>query len=296
MSYLIQQLVTGLAVGGTYALVALGFVLIFGVLNMLNIAHAQTLMLAPLALVLALNAGVPLVLAVPLCLLATLLFSYLNYLISIRPFTGARQRGNYLAPFIASFGVSMAVENVLGGALGSEMRPFPLTFGSTMWSLGPINLVPMQVISLLVVGTVLAGLGWVVTRTALGRQMRAVAESHAIAEILGISAPRTTLIAIAIASLLGSVSGLLLAAGIGGVSPFTGLEYGLKGLVVMIIGGVSSLAGAVVVGLFLGVTEAFVTSFLSSEYRDVITYGVLFLVLLVRPQGLFRAASKEVRP
>ena len=126
--------------------------------------------------------------------------------------------------------------------------------------------------------------------------MRAVAESHMVAEILGIPARRTTLIAIAIASLLGSVSGLLLAAGVGGVSPFTGLEYGLKGLVVMIIGGVSSLAGAVVVGLFVGVTEAFVTSFLSSEYRDVITYGVLFLVLLFRPQGLFAASSKEVRP
>ena len=158
MSYFIQQLVTGLAVGGTYALVALGFVLIFGVLNMLNIAHAQTLMLAPMFLVLALNAGLPLALAFIVCLAGTLVFSYLNYLVSIRPFAGSKPRGNYLAPFIASFGVSMFVENVMGGALGSEMRPFPLTFGSTMWSLGSINLVPMQVISLAVVATVLVGL------------------------------------------------------------------------------------------------------------------------------------------
>src|SRR2546423_4439367 len=120
MTYFIQQLVTGLAVGGTYALVALGFVLYFGVLNILNIAHAQTLMLAPALIVVLMQAGVAWPLAVVAAVALTFVYSYLVYIVSMKPFTRPGREASYLAPFVASFGVSMLTENLASTFLGSQ--------------------------------------------------------------------------------------------------------------------------------------------------------------------------------
>jgi branched-chain amino acid transport system permease protein len=126
--------------------------------------------------------------------------------------------------------------------------------------------------------------------------MRSVAENRAVAEAQGISADRTTVQTVLVATFLGVVAGFLFAAGTTSVSAFVGLEYGLKGMVVMIIGGVTSLAGAVVAGLLLGVLETGITAYVSSTYQDTITFGLLFLILLIRPQGLFTILSREGRP
>jgi branched-chain amino acid transport system permease protein len=296
MAYFLQQLVTGLAVGGTYALVALGFVLYFGVLNILNIAHAQTLMLAPVLIVVLMRAGTAWPIAVAAAIVLTFVYSYAVYMVAMKPFTRPGREASYLAPFVASFGVSMLTENLASTWLGSQPLSFPLRLPVDVWHVGPVAVVPIQAVGLLICCVLMLALGWVVARTGFGRAMRAVAENRAVAEAQGISADRTTVITVVIATFLGVVAGLLFAAGTTSVSPFVGLEYGLKGLVVMIIGGVTSLAGAVVAGLLVGLLETGITAYVSSTYQDTITFGLLFLILLVRPQGLFTILSREGRP
>jgi branched-chain amino acid transport system permease protein len=297
MEFFIQLLVGGLSIGGTYALVALGFVLIFGVANVLNIAHAQSIMLAPFFLfILIEQAKLPLSLAAPLALFMSVLIAMFVYYAAIRPFLIIGKRSGYLAPFITSFGASLFIENIFATIFGSSSHPFPLEIQREVWRLGNIIFVPMQIYSMVCVFIATVFLAWVVNRSAIGRSMRAVAENPIVAASQGISARITIMLTISIATLLAAISGILFSAANNELSAFMGMEYGLKGLVVMIIGGVNSLPGAVVAGLMLGVTESFAVGYLSSSYSMVISFGLLFVILLFRPNGLFASASREARP
>ncbi|MFM9887104.1 MAG: branched-chain amino acid ABC transporter permease [Burkholderiales bacterium] len=295
MEFVVQQLISGLAMGGTYALVALGFVLIFGVLNILNIAHIQTIMLAPISFALIVGQGVPIAVAVVLSLAITVLFGAAVFLIGLKPFVRPGRKSTYLAPFIASFGISLFVEHLVGAQLGSDPRSFPMPTQIDLWQIGKVFIVPINVINLAIVAILLVAFALIINRTDFGRAMRAVAENAEVAAAQGISVDRTILITVIGASVLGGISGLLFAADSRIVSPFMGLDYGLKGLVVMIVGGVASPVGAVIAGLLLGVLEAVTVAYVSSVYRDVITFGLLFAVLIIRPQGLFVVASREAR-
>jgi branched-chain amino acid transport system permease protein len=296
MEFIIQQIVTGLSVGGTYALIAIGFVMIFGVLNVLNIAHSQSIMIAPVALTLLVEAGV----SVPLAILAAFLITFATMLavhaIAVRPFIKLFTKADPLTPFIATFGLTVLIENGVSAFIGSQSRSFALEMPAEVWTVAGVTLVPMQVVSLLTTVVLVSGLSWLVTKTAVGRAMRAVAENPVVAEANRISSQFIIVVTVLLAALIGSIAGILFAAESGGVAAFMGLDYGLKGMVVMIVGGVTSLTGATVAGLALGLLEAVTAGFVSSTYRDVITYGALFLVLLLRPQGLFKILSREARP
>jgi branched-chain amino acid transport system permease protein len=296
MEFAVQQIISGLALGASYSLVALGFVLTFGVLNILNIAHVQTIMIAPMALALLIEAGLPAIVAVPLALLATVLFGSLVFLLGLKPFVASRGRATYLAPFIASFGISLLVENLVATVLGSDPRPFPMPLPNDLWHVGDFEIVPTDIIGLGVVALTLVILALVVNWTNFGRAMRAVAENPDVAAAQGISVAHTVLITVMSASLLGGISGLLFAAESFSEAPFMGLDYGLKGLVVMILGGVTSPVGAVVTGLGLGVVESLTETYVSSVFRDVITFALLFAALILRPQGMFAGSSREARP
>jgi len=296
MDFGIQQIVSGLAIGGSYSLVALGFVLTFGVLNILNIAHVQTIMIAPIALALLIAGGLAPGLAMPLSLVITVAFGGVVFVVGLRPFLAHFRPTSNLASFIASFGISLFVENLVGAQLGSDPRSFPIPMPEGLWRIGGIEVVPIDCITLAVVVIVLVALALVVNRTNFGRAMRAVAENADVAAAQGISVERTILLTVLSASLLGGISGLLFAAESYSESPFMGFDYGLKGLVAMIVGGVTSPAGAVLAGLLLGLAEAATEAYLSSTFRDVITFGLLFAVLILRPQGLFVGTTKGVRP
>ena len=297
MGYFVQQLVTGLAAGGTYALVAIGFVLVFGVSNILNIAHGETVMLAPAFFILCVQSlHVGIVPAAVLAVAATVACGLLIHTLGVRPFLRKGLESEYLAPLIATFGISLLIEHGMSLLFGTQPRSFPIEIPRAVWRVGSIAFVPMQVIGLLLAAALVLALALVVTRTDFGRAMRAVAENAAVAETLGIGAARTTYVTTAVAAALGATAGLLFAAGTNSVSAFMGTEYGLKGLVVMIVGGVTSLPGAVPAGVLLGVVESLVTGFISSSYSNVITFGILVVVLLLKPQGLFASASREARP
>ena len=133
MDFFIQQIVSGMSVGSTYALVALGFVLIFGVLNILNIAHAQTIMITPMSMIFLVKAGIPLTWAALLALAISVLFGVATFYLTLKPFLKTSRKAAYLAPFIATFGLLLFVENFLGAELGSEPRSFPTPAPRGLW-------------------------------------------------------------------------------------------------------------------------------------------------------------------
>lgn len=300
LTQFIQATVTGLSTGGTYALVALGFVLIFGVANVLNIAHAETVMLAPLiTVVLASNLGVPVAVALVASVVLTVAAGCLVHALAVQPFV-LRQRQNgkvdALAPLIATFGASLAISHAAGQYFGTSAKPFSLNLASTTWNWGGVRVAPSQLLSLTVVVFLTAAIGYLVHRSQFGRSMRAVAENPSVAESMGIDVGKIVLLTTALAAFLGGTAGLLFAAGSNSVTAFMGIAYGLKGLIVMIVGGVSSPSGAVMGGLLLGLVESYTITYISSTFVTVVTFGLLFLVLIAKPRGLVAAAAQEARP
>lgn len=296
---IVQELVNGVSTGGTYALSAVGFVLIFGVANVLNIAQAETIMLCPTFAVLLSLGGVPAWPAIVLAVVLTAAVGMCIHVTAISPFLKRERRGQrqeFLGPLIATFGLSLFFSHLAGQYLGTEPRPFPLDAGGAVWRVGGLLIGRMQVVGLGVVAVLVLVLALVIKATAFGRAMRAVAENPGTSEGIGIPTNRVAAATAMIAAVLGGVAGLLFAADTNSVTPFMGLSYGLKGLVVMIVGGVTSMPGAIVAGVLLGVTESLVGSFLSSSYVDVVAFGLLFAVLLIRPRGLFVGSAREARP
>ena len=299
MAQFLQYLISGVAQGATYALVALGFALIFGVSNILNIAHVETVMLAPaFAVILAAHTHLSPVLGLVIAFVLTVLAALAMHGVAVQPFLNRRRGpGSLLAPLIAALGVSIVVENVLSKQIGTSGAPFPLSVPTKVWHLpGSILLAPMDVVTICVTLILLLALGSLITRTDFGRSMRAVAENGLVARSLGISITRTVLIATIIAGSLGAIAGLLFAANTNSVTPSMGLSYGLIGLVALIIGGVTRLGGAVIAALGIGIVQAMSTGYLSSSYTTPITFGIMIVFLILRPQGVFAGVSREARP
>ena len=297
MEFFLQQFLIGLADGGTYALVALGFGLIFGVSHILNIAHAQTIMLAPALIVMFAMHGMGGGLAVPVAVLATVAIAVAVHFVGVQPFTSTRRRADHLAPLIATFGISMVIEYTVAKRIGTVGQPFPIDVPRKPWELpGGVLVEPIGVIGIVVAALALLALVLVVGRTDFGRRMRAVAENPAVASSLGVSPTVTRVVTSAIAGLLGAGAGLIFAASTNTVHPFMGLTYGLTGLVALIVGGVSRLSGAVVAALLIGQLQAMTNGYLSGDYSVMFTFGLLIVVLLVRPQGIFAMRAQGARP
>lgn len=296
MAETIQTLVTGLSVGGTYALVALGLVLIFGVVNILNIGQLETVMLAPVLFVLLANAGIPVIVAISLSILLTLVASALIHVIGVRPFTARTRRGqrvDYLAPLVATFGLATLIAHGMSRWVGTQPVNFPIETPQSLWYVGEVALVPMQVIDLATVSLILLIMVLVMRRSSFGLSLRVVAEGPTMADCLGINSERVALATAVVAGFLGSVAGLLLSATTNSVSAFMGLDYGLMGLVAMIVGGISSPVGAVLSGLLIGVVQAFATSIISSTLAPLIVYTLLIIILLIKPHGLMGRTVEE---
>lgn len=298
MELFLQQLISGLAVGGTYALVALGFGLIFGVSNILNIAHGETIMLAPaIAVILSEHTDWPGVVLIIFGLGGTLIAATLMHLVGVQPFVSRKQEVHHLAPLIATFGIVLIVSNLMAKEIGTIGRPFPIALPRNVWRLpGGILVEPMDVATLAIALVLVASLTALITRTDFGRAMRAVAENQTVAATHGISVTRTILITTILAGGLGAVAGFLFAASTNTVTPFMGLTFGLTGLVALIIGGVTRLSGAVAAGLIIGIIQSMTGAYISSQYVTVVTFGLLIVILLVRPTGLVAMVSREGRP
>jgi branched-chain amino acid transport system permease protein len=286
-----QQIINGLFLGSIYALFALGYTLVFGVLDILNLAHAGVFMLASfVALTLVGAVGLHITVALPLAVLFAGLLGIVLERVAFRPLRG--RADSNISGLISSLAMFAVFEALALEVWGPNVSRFP--FGTI-----PDKLMPLfgGVVSRLQLTILAVALGmfilltWLVNRTRLGREVRAVAESARAARVLGIDVDRVISASFFISSALGGAAGVLFGLAFNSVSPDMGRSVELKGLAVIILGGMGSMSGAVVAGFALGLTEVFVVANVGSSWRDAVSFIGLFLILVLRPRGLFGAAS-----
>jgi branched-chain amino acid transport system permease protein len=284
---LAQQIVNAISLGGVYALFALGFTLIFGVLNVVNLAHGAIFMIGAYA---ALKAVVVLQLPLAAAIGAAMLITgAAGWLLDRWVFSPLRaRRAPHLAPMIATIGVAISATSLVQGYFGVENLRFPadvlpaqpITIGSAH-----ITYLELQIIGLAI--ALMIVLLWAIKHTRFGRALRCLAESPKAAALMGIDVEGFFRLTSVIAALLGGVAGVLIALYTNAVFPHMGQPMLHKGIAVVILGGLGDIRGALLGGLFLGFAEVFSVAYIGSTMRDAIAFGLLFIVLLLRPQGLF---------
>jgi branched-chain amino acid transport system permease protein len=286
-----QQIINGLFLGSIYALFALGYTLVFGVLDILNLAHAAVFMLAAfVALTLVGAAHLHIVVALPLAVIIAGIIGLVLERVAFRPL---RDRANAnLSGLISSLAMATIFEAIALELWGPNISRFPFgTLPDKQIALFGGVVSRLQVTIFVIALLMFVGLTWLVTRTRLGRELRAVAESPRAARILGVNVDRAIAASFFISSALGGAAGVLFGLAFNSISPDMGRSVELKGLAVIILGGMGSMPGAVLAGFLLGLTEVFVVAHLGGSYRDVVSFAGLFLVLVLRPRGLFGAAT-----
>lgn len=279
---LLAQLANGVVLGSIYALMAIGYTMVWNVLAFINWAHGEVYMMAAFITVTLYGFGLPLLLAALLGVLGGALTGVLMERVAYRPMRHAPK----LNLLIAALGVSIFLRNAAQLVWGPSSRRLPSPLLDRGIDLGPLHVSLHQVL-ILVVGVVLmAVLQLFIRRSTLGRAMRAAAQDMETAALMGINTERVIVATFAIGSAMGGVAGVLIAP-LYLVYPTMGVLAGLKGFTASVLGGMGSVTGAMVAGLLLGVAESLGAGFVSSGYRDAVAMVVLLVVLLVRPEGLF---------
>jgi branched-chain amino acid transport system permease protein len=286
---LAQQLVNGLTLGSTYALVALGFTLVFGILGMINFAHGEIFMLgAYMALLLVTVGKLSIFWSLLGAMAGTAILGMLIERISFRPL----RKVSILAPLISTIGLSIFLRSLAQIVFGAESTRFPVSIKTVFYQLGPFQISLLQIVILAVSFGLMAVFQVFIKKTKMGKAMRATSESLYTAGLVGINVNRIIFLSFAVASALGGVAGVLLGLNFNAISPLMGKMVGLKGLTIIILGGMGNITGAMVGGLFLGFVEVMSVGYLTSSYRDAVAFALMFLVLLIKPMGLFGRVVK----
>lgn len=281
---LLQQLVNGIMLGSVYSLIAIGYTLVFGVLNLLHLAHGEVFMAgAFIGLYVMLFWKVHLIGGLFGAIVGAGLIGILIELIAVRPLP----KGRPLAPLITTIGVAIILQQISTKIFGGEQKIFPESFDIVSYDLGPASVTNLQLFILGNALILMVLLHLLISKTKVGKAMRAVAENTFIAQALGVNVSRIIAFTFLVASALAGAAGVLVGMIYSAVSPFMGVTMGLKGIVIMLMGGLGNVTGAMVGGLLLGVIEVLSIAYLASSYKDAFSFGVLIIILLLRPSGLF---------
>jgi branched-chain amino acid transport system permease protein len=284
-----QQLFNGIMLGSTYAVVAVSFTLLMGVLNMLNFAIGEVFMLGAIFGLAFVKIGLSIYMAFPLAMLCTGCVSLVIERFSFRPLRNAPP----LVPLLSTIGFSIVLQNTAENIWGSERAQFPEWMEPASFHLGPVFVSSTEVIILGAAVVLVLGLDLFVQKTRTGRGMRAIAESTETASILGVDANRIISSAFFVSGALAGASGILFALSFSIVSPFMGMEPGIKGIAAMIVGGMGNIRGAIGGGMLIGIIEVVSVGYFGALAKDFAVYGALFLALLIRPQGLLGTLQSE---
>ena len=293
----LDLLVNGLIFGLFYALMAVGLAMIFGVLKVVNFAHGEFYMVGAYAYVLiSQKLGVSPWIALPAAAAAGAAIGWLVERTLMRPLYSGYASWSIMKDeyaVVVTFGLSLLLINLVDKIVGPYPIRGPELIETTRFSIGPIMLNGQKLIAAGISLALLTGLALFIKRSLWGRQIQAVAQNRLGASLAGIDATRTTSMIFAIAGLLAALSGALLAPVIN-PSPDVGAFPAIKSYVIVVLGGMGSIWGAMIVALFLGVFEAFFAVYVSYAYRDAFGLLLLILVLIFRPQGLFGEKGREV--
>ncbi len=282
-----QQLVNALSLGCVYALFALGFTLVFGILGVVNLSHGAVFMFgAYVALQAVVRLELPLWAAIATGVVASGMAGLLIDVAVLKPLR--RRAAPHLIPMVATIGIGIALNSAMQGIFGAENLRFP--HGSTpdaTLSIGGVLLTAVDLTIILLSFALMAALMLLIRRTQVGRALRAIAESPKAARLVGINVERMFLLTSFAAAALGGLAGVLIGLYSNAVYPLMGQPILHKGIAVIILGGMGDIRGAMLGGLFLGAAEVLSIAYIGSSMRDAVAFGLLFLILLVRPEGVF---------
>ena len=298
MSEFLQQLVNGITWGSVYALIALGYTMVYGILRLINFAHGDVYMLGAFFGFYAarwMNAGQTSNPAQALAVLAIAMAGcgVVGYVIERFAYKPVR-RSSRLAALITAIGVSLLLENAGILLFGAAPKFFPQVIAPRNVALGGGVTISNQQLIILVVSLVLMlALRFIVLNTRVGKAMRAVSHNHTAAALMGISVDRIVSFTFVLGSALAAAAGVLVALQNPKIEPLMGIMPGLKAFVAAVLGGIGNIPGAVLGGLVMGIAEVMVVGYLSPTYRDAIAFVLLILILLVRPAGILGKATAE---
>jgi branched-chain amino acid transport system permease protein len=305
ISLILQQILNGLSIGSIYAIFALGYTLVYSILGIINLAHGAVFTLGAYLTYtlmgsafgfngLLANAALPIKLPFAVALLlGSTIVGLVGVAIERIAFQPLRRKGSDpLLTVVSSLGVSVVIVNIIQYLVGAESYTFPantysvlppaINFGTLD---NPIPIRSVQVVIFTVSMVIVAILTYFISSTKHGKAMQAIAEDPTTASLLGINTDRYIILTFFISSFLAGVAGTLVASSVSIAGPYFGISFGLRGLAVIVLGGLGSIPGTVLGGLLIGMVEAFVPGEYSG-YKDAVAYGILFIMLLVRPQGL----------
>ncbi len=298
MDTFIQQIINGLVLGSVYALVALGYTMVYGIINLINFAHGEVLMVGALtswSVVTAMaDLGWPgwllLLISLAAAIVVCASLSFAIEKIAYRPLRNAPR----LAPLITAMGMSLLLQTLAMIIWKPNYKPYPILLPSEPFHIGGAVINTVQILILVVTAVTLAGLLWLVNRTRLGRAMRATAENPRVAALMGVQPDRVISATFIIGAALAGLAGVMYAANYGSVHHGMGFMPGLKAFTAAVFGGIGNLGGAMLGGVLLGLIESLGAGYigvltggiLGSNYQDIFAFIVLILVLTLRPQGL----------
>jgi len=282
-----QQFVNALSLGCIYALFALGFTLVFGVLGIINLSHGAVFMAGAYAALMAITQlHLPLWAAIIAAMLTAALAGAVIDVLVLRPLR--KRNAPHLIPMIATIGAAIILNNGAQAVFRADTLRFPLgTVPEDALQIAGLHVTVLDLGIILLSFAMMAVLLAVMRRTQFGRALRAIAESPKAARLMGIHVERLFFITSLVAAALGGLAGVLIALNSNAIFPLMGQPMLHKGIAVIILGGMGDIRGAMLGGLFLGFTEVLSVAYIGSDMRDAVAFGMLFLVLLLRPQGLF---------
>ena len=290
MDKLIQTLISGLSLGSIYALIALGYTMVYGIAKMLNFAHGDIIMVGAYAVITAVfTMGLPpfiaILISIALCALLGIVIEFLAY----RPLRQAQP----LAVLITAIGVSYLLQNLALLIYGSEQKAFPTIVALPTVHIGGVYIDGITLATLVVTAVIMVALSLFINKTRMGKAMRAVSEDKEAAELMGISVNRTITVTFAIGSALAGVAAIFYGAAYTYIRPTTGAMPGIKAFTAAVFGGIGSIPGAMLGGILLGVIEQLSKTYMSTLWADAIVFGVLVVVLVVKPTGLLGKKISE---
>lgn len=289
----ISYLKDGINLGSIYAIIALGYTMVYGIAKMLNFAHGDVIMVGAFVILTAITkAGLSPVLSV---ILGVVICTVLGVVIEMVAYRPLRKASSNLAVLITAIGVSYLLQNLALLIFGADAKSFVTVIDVPNVTLfdGQLMIKGITIVTVVTCLIVMTGLTLFVKKTKPGRAMQAVSEDRDAAQLMGVNINATISLTFAIGSGLAAIAGLLLCSAYPTLTPYTGAMPGIKAFVAAVFGGIGSIPGAMVGGILLGIIEIFAKAYISSQVADAIVFGVLIIVLLVKPTGLFGKNIQE---
>jgi branched-chain amino acid transport system permease protein len=297
METFLQQLINGVSLGAIYALIALGYTMVYGVLRLINFAHGDVYMLGAfagyfLANALNLDANPSIVGAIGVTIGAMAACALIGIVIERFAYRPVRQHSR-LTSLITAIGVSLLLEYGGQVVFGATPRFFPQMIRSEIYSLGGVQITNQNLLIIIVAVVLMFALEYIVHRTRIGKAMRATSFNLSVAKLMGINTDLVIAFTFALGSALAAVGGVMVALAIPRIDPLMGLMTGLKAFVAAVLGGIGNIPGAMIGGVLIGLMETWIGATAYSTYRDAVAFGVLILILLFRPAGIMGSAVTE---